>query len=141
MLPTAAIDPWVAAVLALLSGGGAKFVYDNVRQWRNGPPRAARMQLVVDANIATVARARDELEEDNLRLRIQLSEERAQRVEVERLHSEERARWLFDQERLRADVARLEARLRTEQAEAAARYDALLEQVHQLRLRAGNEGF
>ncbi len=134
-------DPWITSILALLSGGGAKFIYDAIRQWRSGPPRVARSQRVVDANIATVARARDELEEDNARLRVMLTESNAQRIESERLHTEERARWLFDQERLRADVARLEARLRTEQAEAAARYDALLDQVHQLRLRANTEGF
>jgi hypothetical protein len=93
----------------------------------------------VDANIATVARARDELEEDNIRLRMILGEERKQRTEVERLHTEERARWLTDQRRLRADVNRLEMRLRSEQADAAARYDALLEQVHRLRLRANTE--
>ncbi len=134
-------DPWITSILALLSGGGAKFIYDAIKQWRNGPPRGARSQRVVDANIATVARARDELEEDNGRLRAMLDEARSQRTEAERLHTEERARWLFDQERLRSDVARLEARLRTEQAEAAARYDALLDQVHQLRLRANTEGF
>lgn len=132
-------DPWVAGVLALLTGGGAKFIYDTFRQWRNAPPRAARNQIVVDANIATVARARDELEEDNTRLRVMLMESNAQRAEMERLHSEERARWLFDQQRLRADVDRLEERLRIERSEAAARYDELLRQVHQLRLRANSE--
>lgn len=133
-------EPWVVTVLALLTGGGGKFVYDTIRQWRNAPPRAARSQLIVDANIATVARARDELEQDNVRLRTMLTEASAQRAEAERLHAEERTRWQADQQRLRADVERLEERLRIEQAAAAARYDALLEQVHQLRLRANTQG-
>lgn len=137
MSPTS--DPVIVGILALLSSGGAKLIYDASRQWRSAPPRAVRSQGIVDANIATVARARDELEEDNIRLRMILGEERKQRTEVERLHTEERARWLTDQRRLRADVNRLEMRLRSEQADAAARYDALLEQVHRLRLRANTE--
>jgi hypothetical protein len=132
-------DPVIVGILALLSSGGAKLIYDASKQWRTAPSRAVRSQGIVDANIATVARARDELEEDNARLRMILGEERKQRAEVERLHTEERARWLADQRRLRADVNRLEMRLRSEQAEAAARYDALLEQVHQLRLRANTQ--
>ena len=134
MTPTP--DPWITGFLALLSGGGAKFLYDAVRQWRNAPPRQLRSQLVVDANIATVARARDELEEDNVRLRSIIVEERAQRIEVERLHAEERSRWLSDQQRLRGDVSRLEIQIRSERDEAAARYDALLRTVHQLQVRA-----
>jgi gamma-glutamyl:cysteine ligase YbdK (ATP-grasp superfamily) len=93
----------------------------------------------VDANIATVIRARDELEEDNKRLRQTLSEERKQRSEDEARHATDRARWLFDQERYRADIARLEAQIRVERDDAAARYDALLETVHKLRLRADTQ--
>lgn len=131
-----AIDPFVAALITLLSGGSGKFVYDAVKQWRNAPPRALRNQTVVDANIATVARARDELEEDNARLRKTLAEERKQRNEDEARHAVERLRWEADQERLRAEMARLEIQIRAERDEAAARYNALLQTVHQLQLRA-----
>lgn len=132
-------DPWVTAFLLLLSGGGAKFVFDAVRAWRNAPPRAARDAQAVDANIATVARARDELEADNARLREVIVEERRQRAEDESRHAIERARWMFDQDRLRADVERLEAQIRAERDAAAARYDELLAQVHNLRLQSRME--
>ena len=130
-------DPWYIAIVAtILTAGGGKYVWEAVKAFRGGPPRASRRLTAVDANIATVARARDELEQDNARLREILMEERKQRAEDEIRHAGERARWLADQERLRADVNRLEERLRLERTESAARYDGLLEQVHQLRLRA-----
>lgn len=132
-------DPWITGIVALLTGGGGKFAYDAFVQWRASPPRGIRQQSLVDANIATVARARDELEEDNVRLRTIIAEERKQRAEVERLHESDRTRWDLDRERLRADVDRLERRLRAEQAEASARYDALLIQVHQLQARTHNQ--
>lgn len=128
-------DPWVAAVLTLLSAGGGKYAWDALRQWRAETPKELRLAGVVDANIATVARARDELAEDNMRLRQTLTEERAQRVADETRHATERARWLFDQERLRADVERLENQIRAERVEANLRYDALLAQVTRLGAR------
>lgn len=132
-------DPLITTVIALLSGGTAKFFYDAVKQWRGAPPRGVRTQAVVDANIATVSRARDELEADLVTVRALLADERAARASDEVRHAAERARWLADQERLRADVDRLEKRLLEERLQAAARYDALLEQVHQLRLRANTQ--
>lgn len=129
-------DPWVSVVTLLLGGGGLKYAYDAFKDWRNRPPRELRAVGIVDANIATVVRARDELEEDNKRLRQTLNEERKQRAEDESRHAVERMRWLADQDRYRADITRLEAQIRTERDDAAARYDALLETVHRLRLRA-----
>lgn len=128
-------DPWVTVFLAVLSGGGVKYAYDAFRAWRAEPPKEMRYAGVIDANIATVARARDELGEDVARLREMLAEERSQRIADEARHATERARWLFDQERLRADVARLENQIRTERAEANLRYDALLAQVTRLGAR------
>lgn len=133
------IDPLIAALIALLSGGSGKFVYDAVRQWRNAPPRALRNQSVVDANIATVARARDELEADLASVRELLADERKQRQDDEARHAVERMRWQADQDRLRADVARLEQQIRSERDAATARYDALLMTVHQLQLRANTQ--
>jgi len=132
-------DPLISTVIALLSGGTAKFIYDAIKQWRGAPPRGIRTQAVVDANIATVSRARDELEADLVTVRALLADERKARADDEARHAIERSRWLFDQERLRADVDRLEKRLQEERLAAAARYDALLEQVHQLRLRANTQ--
>lgn len=128
-------DPWVTLVLGVLSTGSLKYVYDAWRAWRAESPRELRVVGVIDANIATVARARDELIEDNVRLRETLTEERAQRLADEARHATERARWLADQERLRADVARLETQIRVERAEANRRYDSLLDQVNRLGAR------
>ena len=133
-------DPWYIGIFAtILTAGGGKYAWEAIKAARNGPPRVSRQQREVDANIATVARARDELSEDNARLRATLAEERKQRTEDEARHAVERMRWLADQDRLRADVARLEAQIRSERDDAAARYDALLSTVHQLQLRANTQ--
>lgn len=128
-------DPWVYLVGAFLSAGGVKYIYDAVRAWRATPPVELRTVGIIDANIAVIARARDELGEDVVRLREMLLEERAQRMADENRHAMERARWLSDQERLRADVARLEKQIQDERREANRRYDALLAQVNRLGAR------
>lgn len=139
-------DPWVTLVLGVLSTGSLKYAYDAFRAWRAEAPKELRLAGIEQANIASVARARDELGEDVTRLREMLADERAQRIADEARHATDRARWLFDQERLRADVARLEAqirqerseanvRLQAEQARANERYDALLAQVTKLGVR------
>lgn len=119
-------DPWLSIISLIIGGGGIKYAYDAWKAWKTGPPHELRRQGVVDASIATVARARDELEEDNLRLRQTLAEERKQ-------HAEERLRYL-------ADITRLEEQIRLERSEAQRRaveqelrYDALLTQVQHLR--------
>jgi hypothetical protein len=124
-------DPWVTAFGGFLTAGGLKFVYDMIKSWRDHPP-AVRDAAVVDLNISAVARARDELIEDNLRLR-------EERLEQDARHAAERQQWLDEKGRLRADVARLETELRAERAasilreqEAQKRYDSLLVQVQHL---------
>jgi len=116
---------WVYMIMGLLSTGSGKFVWDTYKDWRAQPSKAVRESTDIDASIVTVARAKDELEADNARLRQELIDQDAR-------HSRERERWLADQERLRADVARLEAQIRTERLEANQRYDALLQQVERL---------
>ena len=116
---------WVYMIMGLLSTGSGKFIWDTYKDWRNQPSKAMRESTDIDASIVTVARARDELEADNVRLRQEL-------IDQESRHSRERDRWLADQERLRADVARLEAQIRTERQEANDRYDALLQQIQRL---------
>jgi hypothetical protein len=129
-MPAPTPDPWVTLFSAVMTGGVAKYVYDVYKDWRARPPKELASSTVVDASIATIARARDELEEDNARLRLTLAEERNQ-------FNTERARYL-------ADINRLEVQIRKErdeyarQAEAAAgRYDALLDQVRHLKSRPG----
>lgn len=124
--PTA--GSWVYLIGAALTGGGLKLVLDLVKAWRTGPPKALRAVSIADANIASVARARDELIEDNIRLR-------AERIEQDARHEAERRRWVADQERLRGDIARLERKICEERDQAARRYDGLLRQVHHLGIR------
>lgn len=133
-------DAWVTLLIAVLSGGGMKYLYDAWAAWRASPPREIRLSSVTDANIATVARARDELSEDVTRLREMLADERAARVADDMRHSAERARWLLDQERLRTDVARLEDQIRAERISAVKHYDALLAQVVHLGTRTDEMG-
>jgi chromosome segregation ATPase len=116
---------WVYMIMGLLSTGSGKFIWDTYKDWRSQPSKVMRESTDIDASIVTVARARDELEADNVRLRQEL-------IESEERHSRERERWLGDQERLRADVARLEAQIRAERQEANDRYDALLKQIQRL---------
>jgi len=99
---------WVYVILFLLSSGSAKFIYDTYKDWRSQPSRAVRESTDIDASIITVARARDELAEDNARLRQEL-------VDQDDRHSRERNRWLADQERFRAQIRELEGQIRIEQ--------------------------
>jgi hypothetical protein len=119
-------NPWITVAVAAMGAGGVKYLYELVRGLVNRPPGALRKQGLVDANIASVALARDELVEDNVRLRQEIREQDIR-------HKEERARWLEDQKRLREDIARLEAQIIRERDDAATRYNHLLVQVQSLR--------
>lgn len=121
-------EPALLMIIGLLGGGGGKLLFDFYKAYKEGPPKALWAVTLADANIASVAKARDELIEDNMRLR-------AERIEQDARHAAERAQWLADQNRLRADVQRLEEQIRTERAEANLRYDALLRQIQVLGLR------
>lgn len=125
------IDPWIALFTAFSTGGGLKLAYDLIRAWKSQVPREMRR---VDASIASVSRARDELEADNDRLRAVLEEDRIR-------FAAERAEWMTERMALRQDIARLEAQIRLEREQAAARYDNLLAFVHELQQRTlGNRG-
>lgn len=121
-------EPVLLTIIGALGGGGGKLLFDFYKAYKDGPPKELRAVALADANLASVAKARDELIEDNMRLR-------AERVEQDARHAAERAQWLFDQERLRADVNRLEDQIRAERAEANLRYDALLRQIKTLGIR------
>lgn len=120
-------DPVVimtATTTALVAGCG-KVLLDFYKTWKEGPPTQLRM---ANANLELVARARDEVIEDNMRLR-------QERLEQDQRHAAERAFWLADQARLRTDIENLEKKLQVEREQANARYDALLSQVRNLRDR------
>jgi hypothetical protein len=118
-------EPALVTIAALLVTGGGKVAFDFYKAWKEGPPKELRAVSLADANLALVAKARDELIEDIIRLRAELLEKDAR-------HAADRTQWLADQERLRADVARLEQQIRVERADANKRYDDLLQQIKHL---------
>ena len=79
-------EAWVTIIVALLSGGFFKFVFDTYKDFRDRPSKEVREVSMVGQSIETVVRARDELEEDNRRIRTTFAEERKQ-------WGEERARY------------------------------------------------
>ena len=111
-------------VVALIAAGLLSYIRDAIKTWRNArkasepSARDAATVAQVDASLVVVAKARDELEEDNLRLRQTISEERSR-------HAEDRDRWDKEKRALRAEIDGLESRLRL-----------LLSEVEQLRSRA-----
>lgn len=110
-------------VVALISGGLLSYGKDAVKGYRARKDAAtpeAREALAVgvaDKSLLVVAKARDELEEDNARLRVTIVEERNR-------HAEDRAQWVAEKARLRAEIDALEGKLR-----------ALLSEVEDLRHR------
>ena len=114
---------WIPVLLALISAGLLKYVVDILRWWaarrRAKTPegqQAATMAAVTES-LAAVARARDELEDDNTRLRAQLAESEAR-------HAVDRAAWSEERARMRAEIDDLEKRLRE-----------ILDEVQTLKLR------
>lgn len=122
--------PWlVGAIVALMGGGGWTFI-NALFQARKPKPvtvggaSAHDGQGVgqqVDASILAIARARDELEDENARLR--------------RVHAEEQAAWNAERVRLREEIARLHTEIERVRAEADQRYAALLRRVESLQRR------
>jgi outer membrane murein-binding lipoprotein Lpp len=124
---------WIGLAGLLLSGGTVKIFIDIWREWRGTPTRKQRQ---VDANIKILASTRDELIEDNNRLRAEL-------VDQHDRHEKDRMQWLADREQLRSDIVRLEKQIQEERRASAARereaqerYDRLWDTVQQLRQRA-----
>jgi hypothetical protein len=126
--PLTTNNVWIYLIALVLGGGGVKSVLDFIKEWRSRPSQEERHVSTVDASIITVARARDELADDNDRLRTTLSEERAR-------FDQERARWDAEKELFRKEIAELQAQIRKERAEAERRYDALLERLAELSAR------
>jgi vacuolar-type H+-ATPase subunit I/STV1 len=72
--------------------------------------RDAAHVMNVDQSLVVVARARDELEADNVRIRETLTEQRQQ-------HAEDRERWAREKSLMRAEIDALETKLRALLAE------------------------
>lgn len=75
--------------------------------------RASASLDFADQSILVVAKARDELEADNDRLRSALTDERTARATDADRHSKEREEWRREREAMRAEIDALETRLRT----------------------------
>ena len=139
---------WIIAFGTLLTGSGGKLAYDIFKVYKSGSPKPTKEMnalTVVDGNLNAVIKARDELIEDNVRLR-------AERIEQDARHAAERQQWLSDQNRLRADYSTLEAQIRAErdasrqreqesqqrEQELQARYNNLLSTMAHLRAQIPN---
>ena len=138
LTPAVSSEAWVTLLLAFLGGSGLKSVVDLGRSWAAARGRRTpeeKEAARVDASILSVARARDELEEDNSRLRELLTEERAQNTTLRQHHLADRQSWFAQEAVYRREIAELELRIRSERDEAARRYDELLEQISAVRQR------
>ena len=125
---------WSAILIALIGAGLLKYAVDffkwlKTRQEQKAP-EAQRVQSIatVDASLAVVARARDELEADNVRLRSQLAETDAR-------HAAEMARRDLREKAMREEITVLENKLRALLAEVEKLkdrhlYDDLAERQH-----------
>lgn len=100
-----------AILVALIGAGLLSFVRDAIRAWRakrHADSPIGRDSLHVDAadqSLLVVVKARDELEEDNRRLRLQLGEER-------RMRAEDNAAARQREINLRAEIDQLEQKVR-----------------------------
>ena len=133
-------EAWVTIIVALLSGGFFKFVFDTYKDFRDRPSKEVREVSMVGQSIETVVRARDELEEDNRRIRTTFAEERKQWGEERARYEADRIAWRTERANLLAEIHDLEHRIRVEQARASKEYDDLLRQIHQLQKQHQNEG-
>ncbi|MFC0623819.1 hypothetical protein [Kribbella deserti] len=102
---------WTPVIVALLGAGVLRYL-ESVARWylrrrAAATPAGQRAALLSEADltVAVVAHARDELAEDNRRLREQIVEERAR-------HAEDRAVWAGEKAGMRAEIDTLEAKLR-----------------------------
>ena len=144
---------WVALVVGVLGSGGTKFIYDIVKDWKNRPTGDQKSISNIEQSIVTVARARDELIEDNAQIRATLAEERkrwdeercryenerqawfAERRNIQSEISQERASWQQERHVLQDEISSLEKQLRIERAESERRYDSMLSQLAQISAR------
>lgn len=126
---------WVVVISILVSGGMLGYVRDWVKDHRviTRTPKLVRDQIAAntatDSSITVLARARDELAEDNERLRRTLGEERKNAGELRAIlyreredHARERSDWEAREQRYLARIEALERRV-----------NELLDDIHRLR--------
>lgn len=111
-----ATEALTQVTVAVVAAGGLTLAREAVKA-RRARQAATTPVAVADSSLLVVAKARDELEEDNVRLRVLIGEERTR-------HAEDRAVWAKEKAALRAEIDTLEAKLRM-----------LLEEVAALRTR------
>ena len=132
---SASVSPWVTIFVAVISAGGLKYLYDSFKDWRSAPTPEVRKQSSIDASIVTVSLARDELAEDNQRLREILAEERANGNTERQRFERERLSWDAERISLRHEIDLLRAQIEKERQESAERYDLLLKRLAELSAR------
>lgn len=122
-------------IVALIGGGGITALVNALIELRKSPDKGTKKVSNVEQSILTVARARDELEEDNRRLRIQISEDRKLAEHERNAHAEDRRQWSLERRSLQKEIQDLENQIRIERDESERRYDAILAQVARLSAR------
>jgi chromosome segregation ATPase len=119
---------WVWLVSILVSGGLFGYIRDWVKQRRitKETPQTVREQISVnsatDSSLSIVARARDELAEDNDRLRAELADERENLKVLRSTIYREREDWSKREARYLARIDHLETSV-----------NSLREEIHNLR--------
>lgn len=126
-------ETWGAIIVALLGGGFFQFAYATWKDFRDRPAKPPAEVARFDQNLSAVIRSRDELEEDNRRIRATLGDVRTQANEDRMRYEQERNVWFEERERLRQEITELEKRIRQERIESDQRYDKLLRQVQHIR--------
>ncbi|MBP2323342.1 SMC interacting uncharacterized protein involved in chromosome segregation [Kibdelosporangium banguiense] len=107
---------WIPILIALISAGLLKYAVDVIKWWtvrrksKTPEGKQAANLATLDQSLAVVARARDELEADNARLRAQLAEADAR-------HAVERMTWTEEKAAMKSEIHELERRLREMLAE------------------------
>lgn len=102
---------WTTLLVALISAGLLKYLSDAVKWWvarrKNISPLALQTASIatVDQSLTVVAKARDELESDNARLRTQIRE-------TDSRHVSDRDTWAREKMELKGEIQALEQRLR-----------------------------
>lgn len=125
-----ALQAITSVVVALIAAGLLNWFRDLIKDRKDrknaATPegRAAAHVVNVDHSLVVVAKARDELEADNARIRETLIEQRQQ-------HAEDRERWAREKAQMREEIDVLEAKLR-----GAGEYiDSLLAELVRIRDR------
>lgn len=103
-------------MVALIAAGGIPYLIAAVRWLQRrraaATPAGQRLAAIAEADqsVTVTAHARDELAEDNRRLRVIITEERTR-------HAEDRAQWASEKATMRKEIDSLETRAREMLAE------------------------